>query len=116
MATTNLERLRRNLRMTQTQYAELMNQADESVRETCEDPEKLENRSNEPYKTITISRMENKADLLSGMDWLAYKNALGLTDEQLVELIRASYGLTKPEKKVGPLKMEMKGNVQDARD
>ena len=27
MATANLERLRRNLRMTQTQYAELMNQA-----------------------------------------------------------------------------------------
>lgn len=108
MATANLERLRRNLRMTQTQYAELMNQADESVRETCEDPEKLENRSKEPYKTITISRMENKADLLSGVDWLTYKNALGLTDEQLVELIRASYGLTKPEKKVGPLEMEMK--------
>lgn len=116
MATANLERLRRNLRMTQTQYAELMNQADASVRETCEDPEKLENRSKEPYKTITISRMENKADLLSGMDWLTYKNALGLTDEQLVELIRASYGLTKPEKKVRPLEMEMKGNVQDVRD
>lgn len=113
MATANLERLRRNLRMTQTQYAELMNQADESVRETCEEPEKLENRSKEPYKTITISRMENKADLLSGVDWLTYKNALGLTDEQLVELIRVSYGLTKPEKKVGPLEME---NTQEERD
>lgn len=115
MKTENIEDFRKKLRMNQTQYANLMNLASKSIQTTLNTPNTLPTAGNGSYKAITISRMENKPDIMSGIDWLTLQNALGLTDEQLLALIRGSFGLEKMERTF-PVQQLKIGNVQGKRD